>query len=195
MVVADEVYHLLSYTTPAPPPLASRIETGTVLSLGSFSKILAPGLRLGWLQAGSKIIERFFTCGLLDSGGGLNPFTSGVVRSAIELGLLERNVEHLKAVYSRRMTAMIAALRAHLPKGVKFLESSGGFFLWLTLPEQMDALDIERRAIKQNVDFMPGVRFSSRRGLSNCLRLSFAFYDIPDLEEGVKRLGGVLAKS
>jgi DNA-binding transcriptional MocR family regulator len=192
MVVADEVYHLLSYTAPVPPPLASLIETGTVLSLGSFSKILAPGLRLGWIQAGSKVIERFFTCGLLDSGGGLNPFTSGVVRSAIELGLLEQNVEQLKATYSRRIRAMIAALRAHLPGDVDFLESSGGFFLWLTLPEQMDALQIQRKALQRNVDFLPGVRFSSRGGLNNCLRLSFAFYDTPELEEGVKRLGRVL---
>jgi 2-aminoadipate transaminase len=192
MVVADEVYHLLSYTAPAPPPVASRIETGIVLSLGSFSKILAPGLRLGWLQAGPEIIRRFFACGLLDSGGGLNPFTSGVVRSAIELGLLEKNVEHLKSVYSQRMKAMVTALRMYLPEGVNFLESRGGFFLWLTLPDRMNALDVQRRAIEQNVDFMPGVRFSSRGGLTNCLRLSFAFYDTPQIEEGVKRLGGVI---
>jgi len=118
-----------------------------------------------------------------------------VVRSAMELGLLERNVENLKAVYSRRMSAMIAALRAHLPKGVEFLESWGGFFLWLTLPERMDAQEIKRRAIEQNVDFMPGVRFSSRGGLTNCLRLSFAYYDTPQLEEGVKRLGMVIGES
>ena len=76
LIVADEVYHLLGYTaTSPPPPLGSHIEAGTVLSLGSFSKILAPGLRLGWIQTGPALIERLVKSGLLGRGGGLTPFT------------------------------------------------------------------------------------------------------------------------
>jgi len=86
-VLADEVYHCLSYEEPPPPPLASFANSGTVLSLGSFSKILAPGLRLGWVQGRADRLQTLAQCGLLDSGGGLNPFTAAIVRSALELGL------------------------------------------------------------------------------------------------------------
>ena len=77
LVVADEVYHPLSYASVPPTPLAAFCTSAEVISLGSFSKILAPGLRLGWLQAAPEVIARIVKCGLLDSGGGLNPFTSG----------------------------------------------------------------------------------------------------------------------
>ena len=76
---------------------------------------MAPGLRLGWIQAATKLINRFAGCGLVDSGGSLNHFTSGVMRSAIELGLLEKQLENLKSVYSRRKLALSNALRALLP--------------------------------------------------------------------------------
>jgi 2-aminoadipate transaminase len=192
-VVADEVYHPLAYTAPPPPPLAAFIPSAPgILSLGSFSKILAPGLRLGWLQAAPAVIERFVRCGLLDSGGGLNPFTSGVVRSALEIGGVDRTLAFLRQAYTRRLQAMCAALRARLPAGVRFTEPAGGFFVWLTLPAGVDSLELRATARLQGVDFMPGPRFSSRDGLRNSLRLSFAYYDIPELVQGVERLSAVI---
>jgi 2-aminoadipate transaminase len=193
-VVADEVYHPLSYTAAPPPPLAASCASAKVISLGSFSKILAPGLRLGWLQAAPALIERIVQCGLLDSGGGLNPFTSGVVRSAMELGLVDRNLALLKETYSGRMLAMCAALRSRLPAAVRFAAPSGGFFIWLCLPEGKDATELLPKAVERNVEFMPGSRFSSRNGLKNFLRLSFAYYDTPELLKGVERLVAVIGE-
>ena len=92
------------------------------------------------------MIERIVNCGLLDSGGGLNPFTSGVVRSAMELGLVDENLAHLKDTYSRRMQAMCAALRSELPASAHFTEPSGGFFIWLSLPEGRDTLEISSQS-------------------------------------------------
>jgi 2-aminoadipate transaminase len=192
LVVADEVYHPLSYTSAPPPPLARSCNSAPVISLGSFSKILAPGLRLGWLQAGPAVIERIVTCGLLDSGGGLNPYTSGVVRSAMELGLTEANLSALKKTYARRMQAMCTALRSRLPGSVRFTDPSGGFFIWLTLSDEADTLALLPKARKRNVEFMPGPRFSNRQALKNCLRLSFAYYDTPELLQGIDRLAPVL---
>jgi DNA-binding transcriptional MocR family regulator len=192
LVVADEVYHPLSYTSAPPPPLAAACTSAKVISLGSFSKILAPGLRLGWLQAAPGRVERIAQCGLLDSGGGLNPFTSGVVRSALELGLVDETLGLLKETYSRRLQAMCAALRSRLPAAVQFTEPAGGFFIWLTLPEGVDATTLLAEAIAHNVEFMPGPKFSSRQGLKNCLRLSFAYYDTPELLTGVERLSAVI---
>jgi DNA-binding transcriptional MocR family regulator len=193
-VVADEVYHPLSYTAAPPPPLAASCVSARVISLGSFSKILAPGLRLGWLQAAPALIERIVQCGLLDSGGGLNPFTSGVVRSAMELGLVDQNLAFLKETYSGRMQAMCVALRSRLPATVRFAAPSGGFFIWLCLPEGRDAAELLPKAVERNVEFMPGARFSSRDGLKNFLRLSFAYYDTPDLLKGIEQLVAVIGE-
>jgi len=194
LVVADEVYHPLAYASAPPPPLASLCMSARIISLGSFSKILAPGLRLGWLQAAPDSIARFVQCGLLDSGGGVAPFMSGVVRSALELGLMEENLRLLKDTYSRRMQAMCAALRRRLPESVRFADPAGGFFVWLALPDGMDAGLLLPNAVARNVEFMPGVKFSSLRGLKNFLRLSFAYYDTPDLLEGVERLAAVIGE-
>jgi 2-aminoadipate transaminase len=189
LIVADEVYHLLSYSDFPPKPLASHIDGGSILSLGSFSKIMAPGLRLGWIQAGTRLLQRFTGCGLLDSGGGLNPFTSGVMRSAIENRLLENQMTQLKTAYSRRKEALANALRDNLPAAVRFVEPRGGFFIWLEFPDAVDTNQLLSIALQQNVGFLPGTKFSAHNGLKNFARLSFSYYYIPELEEGARRLG------
>lgn len=192
LVITDEVYHLLSYTSGAQKPpksFAASIEPDgeNVISLGSFSKILAPGLRLGWLQAHSERIKRFNTCGLLDSGGGLNPFTSTIVRQVIESGGLENNVNKLINIYSGRLQVMDAALRRHLPT-TQYSVPGGGYFFWLRLPEKTDARELRRHAQSLKVDFRPGALFSSRDGLKDQIRLCFVHYEEDEIEEGLMRL-------
>lgn len=192
LIVADEVYQLLAYTETPPPLMLSYDKADTILSLGSFSKILAPGARLGWIQAQPARLQRFVTCGLLDSGGGLNPFTSGVIRSAIELGLQQQQLTHLKTVYSRRAATLSRALRQHLPPTITFAEPGGGFFIWLRLPEAVDAAALLPVLNQHNVSFNPGIKFSSQQGLRNYARLSFAYYDNQRLQEGAERLAQAL---
>jgi DNA-binding transcriptional MocR family regulator len=192
LIVADEVYHLLDYRLTPPAPLAAHLETGQVVSLGSFSKILAPGLRLGWIQAAANRLNPLVHAGLLESGGGLNPFTSGVVQSMLELGLQEQCLAHLKQVYTERSAALSAALRRHLPGSVTFAEPGGGFFIWVRLPEGRSSQEILVEARRNQVSFQPGVKFSSGQGLSNYLRLSFAYYETEQLVEGVTRLARVI---
>jgi len=194
LIVADEVYHMLSYTDAPPRPLASHIDKSPVLSLGSFSKIMAPGLRLGWIQGGARLLKRLTGCGLLDSGGGLNPFTSGIMRSAVENGLLENQLTRLKTAYNRRKTALAAALRDSLPDMVRFVEPGGGFFIWLEFPEGINTHHLLAAAYEKNVGFLPGAKFSAHDGLKNFARLSFSFYEVPQLEEGAVRLGKVIRK-
>ncbi len=195
LIVADEVYHLLSYGAAPPPPLATYAATGHVLALGSFSKILAPGLRLGWVQAAPQHIQRLVNSGLLDSGGGLNPFTSGIVRVALEEGWQDAHLTHVRQVYGRRANALTAALRAQLGELVSFTAPDGGYFHWLTLPEQYDGEALFRQAAAYKVGFRPGARFSATGQLQHCLRLSFAHYDEAQLAEGVGRLAALLAKN
>ena len=125
-IVADEVYHFLNYSNQHIKPFAAYTDLETVISLNSFSKILAPGLRLGWMQAHPNKIKRLVTSGLLDSGGGLNPFTSAIVRELIETGDLEKNLARLIATNGSRLKVMDAALRRELPQAV-FKTPEGGF--------------------------------------------------------------------
>ena len=192
IILADEVYHLLSYTQEPPPPLGSFISEGSVFSLGSFSKILAPGLRLGWIHASPELLRPLELCGMLDSGGGLNPFTSALVRSALESGLLLKHLERLRTVYRERLTAMSSVLRRELPGLLRFNEPQGGFFFWIALPEEVHTPDLLLKAQECKVSFIPGIRFSSCGVMGNYLRLSFSYYDKEELQEGVKRLAQVL---
>ncbi len=188
LIVADEVYHFLNYTVTPPPSFGAYIEDGHVLALGSFSKILAPGLRLGWVQAETKLVQRMVLSGLLDSGGGLNPFTSGLVRSVLELDLQRPYLAELRTAYQQRIEAMTNALRQYLPDAV-YAVPEGGYFFWLRLPAGLDAETLLPCANELKVSYRPGIRFSSQGGLRDFARLSFAFYDTATLVEGVQRLG------
>jgi DNA-binding transcriptional MocR family regulator len=192
LIVADEVYHLLGYSKVPPLPLAEHVNGETVVSLGSFSKILAPGLRLGWMQAAPPLIERLAGSGLLESGGGLNPFASGIVRSALEKGWQDDHLRHLRKVYQSRAAALSKALRQHMSGLGTFLEPAGGFFIWLELVQTVDTADLLAAARRLGVGFQPGPNFSSQGGLAQHMRLCFAFYDAESLEAGVVRLKTVL---
>ncbi|MGB7095262.1 MAG: aminotransferase class I/II-fold pyridoxal phosphate-dependent enzyme, partial [Anaerolineales bacterium] len=163
-----------------------------IVSVNSFSKILAPGLRLGWIQAHGAVIERLSSSGLLESGGGMSPFTSALVRGLIESGGLDENINNLRKDYSQRLTAMDAALRTYLPTA-EYTLPQGGFFFWVNLPG-VDVADLRSRAQEFQVDFRQGALFSSQAGMRDYLRLGFCFYDSAAIEEGVKRLGDCIGK-
>jgi 2-aminoadipate transaminase len=197
IVVADEVYHLLNYTSYAqesPKSFAAYIDSENVISLGSFSKILAPGLRLGWLQAHSAKIKRFNTCGLLDSSGGLNPFTSAIIRGVIESGGLDNNLNKLINIYRSRLHVMNSALQEQLPD-IEYVVPGGGYFFWLRLPEKIDARVLRKSARFFKVDFRPGTLFSSRGELKNQIRLCFVHYEEGEIREGILRLKECLNKA
>jgi DNA-binding transcriptional MocR family regulator len=193
LVVADEVYHFLNYSLQPPNAFAACSGVHNVISLGSFSKILAPGLRLGWMKTEACRIKRLVTCGLLDSGGGMNPFTSAIVRDILENGELEKHILSLKATYSARLADMDAALRLYLPDA-RYTIPQGGYFFWLRLPRDADAEELLPKANEFKVGFRPGVRFSSQGGLRQYVRLSFSFYESQEIVEGVRRLGQMLEK-
>ena len=111
---------------------------GNVLSLGTFSKILAPGLRLGWIQATPDLLKTLLASGALVSGGNFNHFTSHLVRKLMESGELAAYVAHLRASYTERAQAMDTALRKHLAGIARWQKPGGGYFFWLELPEGAD---------------------------------------------------------
>jgi len=187
LILADEVYQLLSYTDNPPKPFAAYTNIENIISLGSFSKILAPGLRLGWIQAHSQKIKRLVTSGLLDSGGGMNPFTSAIIRGVIESGDLEKHIHDLIEIYRSRLQKMDSLLRQHLPN-ITYTIPRGGYFFWLRFPEHINAIELRKQAQSFQVDFRQGTLFSSRGESQNYIRLCFAHYDEEHIEQGILRL-------
>jgi DNA-binding transcriptional MocR family regulator len=193
LVVEDDVYRELSYDGPAPPSLWSLAESGVVARLGSFAKTLAPGLRVGWLTGGRALVRRLVESGLRDSGGGVNHFAAMTAAEFCANGQFEAHVAGLRAAYRARRDALLTALAASLPAGYDVRVPAGGYFVWVTLPEGLDAAALLSHAEAQGVSYLPGSRFHlDGRGVS-ALRLAFSFYSEAELAEAGRRLGATLA--
>lgn len=187
LILADEVYRFLGYAGDPPPAMAEyAAHVEQVISINSFSKILAPGLRLGWLQAHPRVIHKLAGCGMLDSGGGFNPFTSAVVDELIRAGGLTENITGVKKVYRQSLQAMDQALANHLPLAV-YQRPLGGYYFWIQLPG-LDTGTLREQARKAGVDFRPGRLFSSRKGLVEYLRLSFSRCTESEIARGIQKL-------
>ena len=191
LVVADEVYHFLNYEQ-TPPDAFARFTYAVeqVISVNSFSKILAPGLRLGWIQAHESVIRKLSSCGLLDSGGGMNPFASALVRHLIEAGDLEEHISAERSEFSTRLAVMEQSLKQHLPTA-EYSRPEGGFFFWVRIPG-VDTLEMRSKVKQYAVDYRPGKLFSSRDGLNEYLRISFAVHGPEQIGQGIERLGKCL---
>jgi DNA-binding transcriptional MocR family regulator len=188
VIVADEAYQLLHHGTPPPPSFGTLGQAGNVISLGTFSKILAPGLRLGWIQTTPTLMKTLLESGALVSGGNFNHFTSHLVRQLMQGGELAGNVERLRAAYAERARAMDAALGRHLGGIARWTAPGGGYFFWLELPEGADTGALAAAARAAGTGFLPGSACSAGGGLGHCLRLSFAHYRVADIYEGIARL-------
>ncbi len=191
LIVADEVYQLTGEESETPPPLRS-LDGECVLSLGSFSKILGPGLRLGWIECAKQHVDELSQCGVLISGGGVNPFMAAIVDSAIELGIQDRYLSTVCTMYNRRRLYMTRLLEEMLPDGVHFTKPHGGYYIWLELPKDMDSVELRKEALTRNIDFRPGPIFSCEGRFSNCLRLCFTYYPEDKLQFACEQLSRLL---
>lgn len=193
ILVEDDVYRELSYDTPAPPSVWSIAPPGTVVRIASFSKSLAPGLRLGYLTADASLTQRLIGSGFLDSGGGLNPFIALTVAEVCATGDFEATVTRLRAMYRERRDTLAQSLRTYLPPGCRFTVPGGGFFQWVELPGGVDAATLLPHAERAGVSYLPGSRFYLDAARSNTLRLSFSLYPPHQLTEAAQRLGAAIA--
>ena len=195
VVFADEVYQLLHAAEPPPPPIVAYDDTpqGRVVSVGSFSKILSPGLRAGWMQANPALADRFTGSGFAISGGGLSHFPSTIAYGAIALGLLDANIARLRKTYAARIRAVDAALSELLAGRVSYAAPRGGYFFWLDLGPNVDTEKLLPLAQDAGVSYLPGRLFSVADAPSGSLRISFALYDEDELREGVRRLAAAVS--
>lgn len=202
-IVEDDPYGQLRYEGEHLPPIVKldaefqgcangeRAFRGDVLYLGTLSKTLAPGFRVGWVVAPEDVIRRLVT---LKQGADLHTstFAQMVAYETARGGFLDLHVRTIRATYRERRDAMLGALAAHFPPEVRWTQPQGGLFLWVTLPEGMDAAKLLPEALQQKVAFVPGASFFPNGGGAQTMRLNFSYCTPPVIEEGVRRLAAVV---
>jgi len=163
-----------------------------VVYLGTCSKILSPGMRLGWVVADSDLVRRYV---LVKQGTDLH--TSSLVQLLAARFMIEHDLEahiaRIRDVYRKRRDAMLSALEEHFPRDVSFTRPAGGLFLWVELPQGLDSRMLLERALEERVAFVPGESFFPGGGHENTLRLNFSGMPEERITEGIQRLGRVLS--
>lgn len=191
-IVDDNPYGELRFAG-KPVPSLRNIGGDAVIGLGTFSKLISPGLRVGWMVAPiacSKVIERVKQATDLHSA----TFPQYVIYEFLKRGYLEPHIEKIRVAYAKRLEVMEAAMREHFPPSVTWPHPEGGLFLWLQLPEHVSTMKLLNESIEAGVAFVPGRPFHPDGSGDNTMRLNFANATLEGIVEGVKRLAGVLKK-
>ena len=189
-LVEDNPYGDLWFDTPPPLPLTARNPEGCIY-LGSFSKVLAPGLRLGFMVAPASIFPKLLQAKQaadLHSPG----FNQRLAAEVMKDGFLGRHVPAIRALYKSQRDAMLAAMAREMPEGVEWNTPAGGMFLWVRLPAGMNAVDLLPRAVARNVAFVPGKAFYAGLSDGRSLRLSFVTSSVQQIDTGIAALAGAI---
>jgi 2-aminoadipate transaminase len=193
LILEDNPYGLLRFDGhPLAPMRAANADD--VIYMGSFSKIFAPGLRIGWALVPKHLLRRFY---LASESVTLCPPTLNqlIISAYLREFDWRGQIETYRALYEERCHALLAALEKHMPESVTWTRPEGGFFVWVTLPEGIDTYPLLRKAIDAGVVFIPGAAFTHSNKPSNKLRLAFSAVPPVSIEEGVRRLAPVLQEA
>ena len=192
LVVEDDVYRDLAYAERPPASLYALDSHERVLRVGSFSKILAPAVRLGWIVGPAGLLARMIESGLRCMGGGANPLVANILSTYCQQGHLEPHVERIRQIYCERRDAMLQALATNMPNGVEWTRPGGGFFIWLSLPPPLRAAQVADLAAKAKLLIPVGDPFFAEAPTGQYLRLAFSYVAPPKIESGIAKLGQVL---
>ncbi len=190
-IIEDDPYAPLRFRGEAVPPLKAYDKHGMVFYLGSFSKMLAPTLRLGWMVAPAELMSNITT---LRESIDLESSTlyQRAVAEFLSRGLLEPHLEKITAAHHERCDTMLAALEEHLSDVARWSKPDGGVFVWASLPEELDTTEMFQQAIERQVAYIPGGVFSVDGSTKNAVRLNFSNVKPDAIREGVKRLSEVI---
>ena len=193
LVLEDNPYGLLRYEGDPPPPLLSLDGGVYVMYLGTFSKILSPGIRLGWVVAPPPVLEKI-NLGKQATDLCTSTLSQLMVQAYFAEGRWRDYVDSLTEIYRGRRDTMLDALADHFPPQADWTRPSGGLFIWATLPDFIDTTDLLARALQENVAFVPGeAAFLDGRG-RNAMRLNFSGSDEGAIHEGIRRIGEVVTE-
>jgi 2-aminoadipate transaminase len=193
LVLEDNPYGLLRYEGTRQPTLRSLDGGVYVMYLGTFSKILSPGIRVGWVVAPAPVLEKI---NLGKQGADLcsSTLTQLLVRAYFDQGIWREYIDSLNEIHRGRRDAMLDALAEFFPPQAEWTRPAGGLFVWVTLPDFIDTTDLLARALRENVAFVPGEgAFLDGRGRSS-MRLNFSGSDEDTIREGIRRIGEVVAE-
>ena len=192
--IEDNPYGDLRFKGEFLPALRSMDEKDLIIYFGTFSKILSPGFRMGWINAREEIIEKV---NLIMQASALQTPTINalVISKYLDMFDIDEHVEKIRAVYKRRAQLMIDTMRAEFPPQVKFTDPDGGLFTWVELPEGIDTRELAPKAMAQNVAYVPGSGFYPSGNTKNCMRLNYSNATDERIVEGIKRLGKVLREA
>ncbi|MES3023557.1 MAG: PLP-dependent aminotransferase family protein [Pseudomonadota bacterium] len=190
-LIEDDPYGSLSYNG-APFPKMLNMNPDGVIYMGSFSKVLTPGIRLGYVVAPLPLVRRLE---LAKQAADLHTaqLTQMVVHEVIKDGFLERHIPKIRTLYGNQCQVMLDSMAEHFPKSVSWTKPEGGMFIWVTLPKQIDAMQLLDQAIAAKVAFVPGAPFYANEPETNTLRLSFVTVSPERIREGVAILGKLIA--
>jgi 2-aminoadipate transaminase len=189
VVVEDDAYGDLRFEGEPVPNLAALDQDGWVIRVSTYSKILAPGVRMGWAYARPEVIARFSH---FKAEGSSGPFLTRVVARYCADGRLEAHIQDLIALYRRKRDVMLEAMAREFPEGFTALRPAGGFFVWCKLPPGMSAKALLPRAEARGATFLPGTRcFADGQG-DDAIRLAFSFLPSEQIEEGIARIGAAM---
>lgn len=190
LIIEDAPYRELRYEGEPIPTIYSLAPDVTV-HLGSFSKVMAPGFRLGWMFGPEEVLDKVYVC---KQSLDLCPpvFDQYVAAEFLESGLLDENLQKSIALYRGKRDLLLRLLDENMPKGVTWTRPDGGLFLFLTLPQGFDAVKFYDRALDAGVAYVAGEFFHTDRGGHNTMRLNFSFMTPERITEGIKLLGSLL---
>ena len=188
VIAEDDPYRDLRYEGEPLPSISSFDEEGWVVYLSSFSKYIAPGLRVGAAAVPHAGLLRKMVIGKQSSDVHSPILTQAIVEMYLEKGLLPDHLKRICAEYRKQLTAMLEGF-SFFPEGTKHTLPQGGLFVWAELPKGVDAMAALNRAIEQNVAFVPGTHFYPDGGHANTLRLNFSMQEVDDIRAGMERLG------
>ncbi len=193
-VIEDSPYAEVRFEGQAVPPLKSLEGNEWVVFLGTFSKVFCPGLRIGWLSAAPELFQKYV---FVKQAADLHTSTLGQMQLAGYLGAygLDRNVKGVIDLYRSRRDVMLRAMEAEFPAGITWTRPEGGMFLWVTLPEHLNARDLLKQCLKEDVAFVPGGPFFPNGGHENTLRMNYSTSSAERIQEGVKRMAKVLRQA
>lgn len=189
LMIEDNPYGELRFAGAHLSPIAKLAPENVVL-LGSFSKVVVPSFRLGWMLMPDWLCQKVIIAKQA-SDLHTNGFVQQVLHSYLQENDLDEHIDRIRTVYGRQKIAMENALLKYCP-GIEFTRPEGGMFLWLKLPKHINAMELFDVAVKENVAFVPGQPFYVRPDILNTARLSYAGADEATIEEGIKRLGRVI---
>ncbi len=193
VLIEDDPYGELRFMGKEAPPF-KKLAPEKTITLGSFSKIVSPGMRMGWVVAQPEIMDKIIT---VKQGSDLhsNYFTQRVVHQYLMDNDIDAHIQKIKELYKKQRNVMVSAIEEHFPKEVKVTKPEGGMFLWATMPQGTDALKIFEKAYENNVAFVPGAPFYAENEKSNTFRLNYSNSDCETIEKGIEILGSVLNNS